>query len=122
MNPLLYVGIDDLLQGILCPIAISFCAGIVRAALWGWHGTRHFVSNLIVGMFGGVLAHWILSRFDLDPTMDAVIIALSALISKDAMQKVFSRQTVHYLGDAIKRRIEREILHRAAPERRNSSE
>lgn len=117
MNPLLFVGVDDIIQGIVTPVAISFGASIVRAALWGWHGTRHFIANTIVGMFGGVMAHWILSRFDFDPTMDAVIIACAAMVSKDAMQKIFSRHTIHYLGDAFKRRIEREILHRAAPKK-----
>lgn len=117
MNPLLYVGVDELLQGIVCPIIISLAVGFVRAALWGWHGFRHFIANTTVGIFGGVIAHWILLHFSFDPTINAVIIACCALISKDAMQKIFSRQTAHCIGDAIRRRLEREILHRGAPDR-----
>lgn len=110
----LFTGVNDIFQGIVAPVIISFAASIVRGCLFGWHGFRHFFANLCVGIFGGVLAHWILARYDLDPTMNAVIVACAALISRDMLQTLFSRQTLEIIASAIKGRIAHEIMSRGA--------
>lgn len=111
------MGLNDLLEGILIPIAISILASVVRVALWGWKGVRHFAANICVSCFAGVCAHWLLSCFHLSPTVNAVIISLAALLSRDCLAMVFSRKTLAVTAGAVRKRIVSEIVYRAAPSR-----
>lgn len=115
MTHLLLVGMDELLQGIIIPIAISLVASLVRIAIWGWRGSRHFAATLCTGCFAGVMAHWILAHFAFDPTINAVIISFSALLSRDALALIFNRRNMARARQAIGQRMVDEILHRCRP-------
>lgn len=115
MNPLLWAGLEEILKGILVPFFISLGVSVVRIALFGWHGIRHYMANLTVGIFGGTLADWILQYYDVPMNIRAPIISVSALISWDAMRYFFSRKTLGDIGGAATKRICHEILHRGAP-------
>lgn len=112
MKTLLFAGYDLIIDGILIPIVIGIFATAVRIALWGWHGLRHATACLCVGIFSGVCAHWILGEFQFSPTLNAVIISMAALFSSDMLRAVFSRRTLHAAANAMRKRLEHEILYR----------
>lgn len=115
MNALMLAGLNEIIQGIIMPICISFIASMVRAALFGWYGFRHYFANLTVGIFGGLIAHWVCAYYSCPSTIEAVIISVSSLISYDAMKAIFSRRSMTFVGEAVRKRLEREILTRGAP-------
>lgn len=115
MNALMLAGLSEIIQGIIVPICISFIASLVRAALFGWYGFKHYFANLTVGIFGGLLAHWVCAFYACPSTIEAVIISVSSLISYDAMKAIFSKRAVTCVGEAVRKRLEREILTRCAP-------
>lgn len=112
MNKFLYDGYEVLLQSILVPLSISFCASIVRVALYGWHGVKDYFASLCVGCFASVCASWLLSMYDLPMPVSAVIIGLAGITGKDTLGFLLSRRTLARIGAAARRRMIHEIMNR----------
>lgn len=116
------VGTDELMQGILMPVGISFFASVARIALWGWKGVRHFAATLYTGCFAGVMAHWILAHCNLEPTINAIIISSAALLSRDGLSLIFSRRLLARARRAVGDRLADEIINRGRPARSHGKE
>lgn len=97
----IYAGIENLLTGIVIPVALSIGSTCVRVAQQGWHGLRQFVCELALSIFVGVCIHWGLTAYDVQPTLVAAVVSASSFFCGVIL-------------DAIRKRLVHEILTRGA--------
>ena len=107
-----FAGLEHIVHGIAVPIAMGLLSGIARVALHGWKGFGDWTATTFIGIFAGLIAHWLLFNASYDPTMKALIEVMAALFGRDLMSFLFSRRTLSVLARASLKRAEHEILNR----------
>lgn len=105
-------GFEHLMHGIAVPILMGLLSGIVRLALHGWKGFGDWAATTFIGIFAGLIAHWLLAGSSYDSTMKALIEVMAALFGRDIMSFLFSKRTLAVLARASLKRAEHEILNR----------
>lgn len=98
---LIFQGIEDILQGIAIPLIIAVCACIMRIAMVGWHGVRHFFANFCVAVLMGVLAYWVLTSYGLNPNVVAALTCACSLLAKDFLDMLMSERVRHAIRERL---------------------
>lgn len=111
---ILFKGLDTILQGIATPLIISLGAVIMRIALFGWHGVRHFAANFFVAIFMGIMCHWVLTGYDLNPSVVAGLTCACALMAKDFLDMLMS--------DRVRQALVERVIHEIRTFRRKDGE
>lgn len=101
----LFDGLEAIMAGVVIPIILSTAATVVYVSKCGWHGIRHFFSCWCISCFMGVCAHWLLEHLQINSTLSALIISMSALLSHAILDILFHPK----LRAAIIRRLNYEI-------------
>lgn len=105
-------GLEHLTHGIVVPITMGLLSGIARVALHGWKGFGDWAATSFIGIFAGLIAHWLLATTSYDPTMKALVEVMAALFGRDIMSFIFSKRTLAVIARASLKRAEHEILNR----------
>lgn len=112
MTDILIKGYEQLLEGILIPLAISLAASAVRISLYGWHGLRDYAASLCAGSFAAICTSWVLQSFALPLPVHSSLVGIAAIIGKDTLSLLLSRRSLSRFVLAIRRRLVHEILTR----------
>lgn len=83
--------LGELFAGAGVPLLLSLAASLVRFLKFGWQSWHHFFSSLFTSIFVGQVVYWGLSYFDLEPSVDAAIISLSAYMGGSLLDAVVFR-------------------------------
>lgn len=108
MNPVFIAGWEEIMEGIIMPVAIAVFSTFVRVALWGWTNIASVAATMCASCFVGICTHWILTGLGWPPTLTAGIVSLMAIFSREMLLGLFSRRTLL----VIRRRFYLEIMTR----------
>ena len=84
-------GISELIAGAAVPLILSISASVVRIVRYGWHSWRHMVASVTTSIFVGQVVFWGLKYFDLDASVAAAIVSVSAYMGGSLLDAVFCR-------------------------------
>ncbi len=100
-----FSGMGELLDGIGVPIVLSLTASFVRILRFGWVSTKRQLSSVTSSLFVGQVVFWGLSYWDVDQTVKAALVSISAYMG-------------HALLDTIILRLKHDIENGVLPKRK----
>lgn len=99
-----WAGGETLARGLAWPLLLGAVAAVIRAFKFGWKDWRHLVASSLVSVFVAVLTYWALDYLNLEPTVDAAIIGVSAYFGGAILDALMFRVTTEIRTGTIFRR------------------
>lgn len=104
----IFSSIGFLVENIVLPVILSTVATIIYTIKNGWRGIRNFFATWCIACFAGVCASWGIAHLNYNPSLNALIISMTALLSHLILDVIFHPE----IRNAIRRRIVNEISER----------